>query len=134
LIVEARDGRNVGEEEVVVVAVQGSRIARIRRAEAVPEGGSLQLQGVGLRALELESGGGDTNTLLDGAGGLEEGGLLHELLAVLGVGRLQGGGFFLQRLGNGESFITKLGRGGGGRRAGAGGAGVGRGHGDAVQA
>jgi hypothetical protein len=130
LIVEARDCCSVGEG---VVIVQGSRVARIRRAEAVPEGDGLQLQGVGLRALELESGGGGTNTLLGGDGGLEEGGLLHELLAVLGVGRLQGGGFFLQRLGGGESFITKLGR-GGGRRAGAGGAGVGRGHGDAVQA
>jgi hypothetical protein len=100
-----------GEGEVV--AIHGEIVPGRVDAETLAESSGLLLQGVGLRALLIESGGGSTNTLLGGGGGLEEGGLLFELLAALGVGGAQGGGFVFQGLGGGEGFVAELGRGGG---------------------
>ena len=106
LAVEMSNGRGfrVG---VIVVLEQ-------LRAKTIAEGGSLLLQGVSLRALLVKSSGGSANALLGGGGRLQEVGLLLELLAALGVGGADGDGLGLQQLGDGGSFITKLGRSSGG--------------------
>jgi hypothetical protein len=125
LAVQVGDGRRVGGDG----AVQGLVVVGLHWAEALPEDRGLPFQGVGLRAFLLEGGSGGTNAFLSSRSGFEEAGLRLELQTALSVGGVQGGGFFLQLLGGGESFIAKLGcgsRGGLARRRGSHGRGAGR--------
>jgi hypothetical protein len=95
LVVESGDGRGVrGEGEVVVV--RGIVISRAGFAAAAAESGGALLQGIGLCALLIKGVDGGANPILGGGGGFEEVGILLKLVAALGVGGVQGGGFLLQ--------------------------------------
>ena len=68
------------------------------RAEAIPEGRGLLLQGICLCALFVKSSSGGTDTLLGGGSGLEKGSFFLELLAALCVGGAQRGASSSRRL------------------------------------
>jgi hypothetical protein len=114
LAVEMSDGCGFRVARAGVIVVNIVVLEQLR-AKTIAEGGSLLLQGVSLRALLVKSSSGGANALLGGGCRLQEVGLLLELLAALGVGGADGEGLGLQQLGGGGSFITKLGRSGGGR-------------------
>ena len=73
-----------------VVIVLRVLVAMGVAANALPEGRSLLLQGVCLRALFGESGGGEANALLGRSGVLEEVSLRLKGQATLGVSGAQG--------------------------------------------
>ena len=112
LAVQMNDGCGVGGERVIAAVLRVVVVEGVR-AETVPECSGLLFQSVGLRALLLEGVSDGTNAILSGGSGLEEISLCLKLLAAVGVGGVQGGGLLFQLLGGGESFITKLDRGGG---------------------
>ncbi|KAG8051335.1 hypothetical protein GUJ93_ZPchr0009g2001 [Zizania palustris] len=115
----------------VVVIIQGAitSVIVLRRSqmEMRTEGSGLLLQGGGLRTFLVEGGSSGRDPLLSSGGGLEEVGLLLELLAALGVGGAQGRGLRLHGGGGGKNRVTELGRGGGHRDAGGEASGVGHG-------
>jgi len=79
---------------------------------AIAEGPSLQLLGVGQRTLLSERGGSSADALLGGGGGFEEINFLLKLLAAADIISVDGGGFLIQGLGRSESVVTQLGCGG----------------------
>jgi hypothetical protein len=120
LAVQSGDDRGIGDEEGVVVFGLGVVVAGPVVAGAAPESHGPLLEDVGLRALFLESVGGGADAVLGGGSGLEEFGVLQELLAALGVGGAQGGDLFFKLLGSGEGSIAELSRGSRSRNAGGG--------------
>jgi len=104
-----RDGVGI----LVVQCVVGGRAA----TEASPEGHGLLLQEVCLRALCVESGGGEADTLLGCGCLLQDVSLRLKFQAALGVGGVQGGGFVFKPLGSGEGLVAKFGGVGGSQGA-----------------
>jgi hypothetical protein len=112
LAVELDDGgviRGEGVDVVVreVVAV-GLVLAGGSWAVAHAKGGGALLQGERLSALGFEGVGGGADALQ--GGGLEESGVILQLLTALGISGAQGSVFLFQKLGGGEGLITMLGR------------------------
>jgi hypothetical protein len=119
LVVEPSDGRGVRGEGVGVI-ILGVVVSRTGVARAAAKGGGPLLQEIGLCALTVKGVGGGADPVLGGGGGLEEVGVLLQLLPALGVGGAQGSSFVFQQLGGGEGLVAELGRGGGSRGAGSG--------------
>jgi hypothetical protein len=120
LDVQMSHGRGIGGGGECVVVLGGGVVVAGMVAEAVPEFGSLPLEGVSPRALLLEGVSGGADAFLRIGGGREELGVCLELLAALGVGGVEGCGFVRQPLGGGAGFIAEL---GGGSRGGVSGGG-----------
>jgi hypothetical protein len=109
LAVQMSHGRSIGGGGERVVILGGVVVVAGMVAEAVPEFGSLPLEGVSLRALLLEGVSGGADAFLRVGGGREELGVRLELLAALGVGGVEGRGFVRQPLGGGAGFIAEFG-------------------------